>query len=216
MTQQPEQIDTRWKTIDGSRVVEGCWYKTKRNCLICVLKLNEDGTIIVESHLTANRIIVPQEQYVYFTLAEDPGTPSGVKLLESTESKVMGTVGGINRYNSLYDKYPHIIKNSIYTMQNINREGTPKWEKKREGKKTQIKGQVRCKITCQSPGCNNERDIKVQDAFQVKFCEQCKTKVKKENLAKLIADKSKEKSPAMPKSKPKKVKKAKKAKKVKK
>lgn len=179
------QQGRHWEISDGTKAVPGKWYKSKRGYSILLWELLEDGSVIAQSHTTGNKVTVPPDQVLYFTLDEDPGTPCGT-IMVGGESEGE-TPEEIAKHDSVYAKYPHIIPGSVYKVQNVGvKDNTPQWERKRKGKKTQIKGQVRCKIRCQEPGCDNERDIKVQDAFQVKKCEACRDKKKKKNLEKFL------------------------------
>lgn len=180
------QQGRHWEISDGTKAELGKWYRSKRGHLVLLEELVEDGSIIARSHFTGNPVKVPANQVLYFTPAEDPGTPCGIIMMENKEDED-NSPKEIIKYNNIYNKYPHIIIGSVYRMQNIStKDNTPQWERKRKGKKLQIKGQVRCKIRCQEPGCNNERDIKVQDAFQVRKCESCRDKKKTRNLKKFL------------------------------
>jgi hypothetical protein len=104
-----------------------------------------------------------------------------------------------DNYFELYKKYPHIIPDSVYFVKATGQKGATEVAVKIEGKmrlkkvKSGVKGATRCKIRCQTPGCKNTRDIKVQDAFQVKTCMECKNKKKQENLKEFISKKKKTK-----------------------
>lgn len=201
-SQKPEGILLRelilsqnrhWEIADGTKAEPGRWYRSKRKCLVLLDELKDDGSVVGISHVTGNKVSVPPEQVIYFTPDEDPGTPCGTILVtgEDAENATSTNGGGGSSHFEMYDKYSHIIPGSIYKVQNVSgTDGIPAWERKRKGKKISIKGQVRCKIRCQEPGCNNERDIKVQDAFQVKKCEACRDKKKKKNLEKFLDKKA--------------------------
>lgn len=186
------QQGRHWEISDGTKAEPGRWYNSKRGSLCLLEELMEDGSAKARSHFTGNLVEVPPNQLLYFTHAEDPGTPCGTMLVQNGENGVNGNSEEIARYSDVYTKYPHVIPGSVYKVQNIGtKESMPQWERKRKGKKVEIKGQVRCKIQCQEPGCSNERDIKVQDAFQVKKCEACRDKKKKKNLKKFLDKKKK-------------------------
>ena len=88
---------------------------------------------------------------------------------EQTEARTVSEVfneGSMTKHDHIYQKYPHVIADSIYKTN------------------TDDKKQIRCKITCKT--CGNERDIKIQDAFQVKLCLDCKGKKKKKETAKFL------------------------------
>lgn len=182
-----------WEISDGTKAEPGRWYKSKRGCIILVDEIRENGDVIAISHVTGNKIAVPPEQVIYFTPTEDPGTPCGTIMVTGEDASGSTSSNGAG-YSDLYSKYPHVVPGSIYKVQNVSgTDGIPTWERKRKGKKISIKGQVRCKIICQEPDCKNERDIKVQDAFQVKKCEACRDKKKKKNLKKFLDKKKDEK-----------------------
>jgi hypothetical protein len=175
----------------------GKWYNTKRNFLCVVDMIKQDGSVTVRSHLTGNYIDITKEQVEFFTEAEEPNTEPGVALM-GEESKKSNESG---EYDHLYKKYPNIVKGSIYKVQSIasnanhteelhyvNVNGKKRAKIKKQ-KKT-AKGATRCLITCQVDGCNNTRDIKIQDAFQVKTCDDCKNKKKKANLKKFLKRKN--------------------------
>lgn len=168
------------ETSDGSKVMVGAWYKSRAGHPVLIDSLCEDGSVKIISHSTGNILEIPPYQVIHFTLSSDPGTPCGVVIVEN-DVELDVKQNSVN--TDLYVKYPHIVAGSIYKMQNMTSSSTiPAWERKRSGKKINIKGQVRCKIICQKPGCSNERDIKVQDAFQVKVCDECRKRKRKKNL----------------------------------
>lgn len=171
---------------DGTLAIAGSWYRTKRGNLCRAESLDEDGTVFVTSHFTGNLVPVPREQVLFFTSAEEPDTECGTMLIESKESD-KGTEENTSAFSTIYSKYPHVVPGSVYKVKNV---ASTKDEPFIRGKKTKIKGQVRCKIRCQEDGCENERDIKVQDAFQVKKCLDCRSKKKKKDLKKFLDKKS--------------------------
>lgn len=170
---------------DSSIAKVGSWYLSKRGSLARIDELLEDGEVLVTSHVTGNKIKVPPEQLLFFKPADEPDTEPGTLLLENSDSDIVPNT--TNKYSDMYTKYPHVIDGSIYRVKNISN----KEKKFVRGKKTKIKGQVRCKIECIL--CGNERDIKVQDAFQVKYCLDCKNKKKRKNLDKFLKNKKNEK-----------------------
>jgi hypothetical protein len=185
--EKPEAIEIReniiskqlkWITSEGLTVTPEAWYLTKRNYIILVKTLLDNGSIAAISHKTGNKVIIQPEEIIYLKSTTDPGIPCGT-FIATIKSNVRGNINKINKINAsdskAYSKYPHIINGSIYRVENTN-SGTKiqKWERKLNNQKVVIKGQVRCRIKCQRPGCVNERDIKIQDAFQVRFCADCK------------------------------------------
>lgn len=172
-----EKDSQKWIIANGDTLEYGNWYATKRGFIIKVEDLHDDGQAKVISHRTGNPIVVSANEISQFTIVEDPGTPCGTIIGDGGEIKDSMN----SSYNGLYIKYPHIVEGSIYRVQSVgsNNNSDEKAIRKRRGHKTTIKGQVRCKILCQEPGCKNQRDIKVQDAFQVKKCDECKKKSKK-------------------------------------
>ena len=177
-----------WEISDGTKAELDKWYLSKRGSLIIVDELIKDGSIKARSHFTGNLIEIPPNQVLYFTPGEDPGTPCGTMLVQGNgDSGINNNVKEITKHNNVYSRYPHVVPDSIYKVKNI----TSKKEELfvRGKKKTIIKGQVRCKILCEI--CKAERDIKVQDAFQVKLCLECKNNKRKKNLKKFL-DKKKE------------------------
>jgi hypothetical protein len=176
-----------WEISDGTKAEPGRWYKSKRGYLVYLEELVEDGSVKARSHTTGNIVDVPADQVLYFTLAEDPGTPCGTMLVNGEASGSAADVKVQDQYSHVYDKYPHVIEGSVYKVKNVT---NTKNEPFVRGKKTQIKGQVRCKILCEI--CGAERDIKVQDAFQVKICLECKSKKRKKNLKEFLDKKKKD------------------------
>lgn len=189
-----------WLTSECSRLEVGEWYKSKRGYVVFVEDINRKPKskdtkeyAHVRVHTTGNILYLSEEQVSWFSKTEDPGTPCGTALLQHTESEltsISGKSSTISKYDHIYTKYAHVVNGSVYRIQNVAQDKTPTWEHKRKGKKLNIKGQVRCKIECQN--CGQERDIKVQDAFQVKLCLDCKGKKRKKNLKKFLDKKSKE------------------------
>jgi len=167
----------KWIISTGDKIEIGKWYATKRGFIVQIDDLYEDGQAKVISHRTGNPIVVSVHEISEFTPAENPGTPCGTVIDKdgNEKSRLDSSYGG------LYAKYPHIVEGSIYRVQNTNSGVKQKIDLKRRARKTTVKGQVRCKIWCQEPECKNQRDIKVQDAFQVKKCDSCKKKTKKIN-----------------------------------
>ena len=143
----------------------GEWYTSKRGHIFRLDDINKDGSVIVTAHTTGNKISIPEEETEYFTITDEPKTAPGT-FLASSESK---SPKDIKKETNTYEKYPHIIPGSIYKVKN----SSP--DKKGSFKlKTSVRGATRCKIRCKE--CGAARDIKVQDAFQVKFCVDCKKK----------------------------------------
>lgn len=178
--------DRLWEISDGSTAEPGGWYTTKQDRLALLEELSDNGFVKARSHFSGNLIDIPPEQVIYFKKAEDPGTICGTLLITADSTN---DVEETSKHNNTYLKYPHVIPGSIYKVQNNVKDTTPTWERKRKGKKITIRGQVRCKIICQEPGCSNERDIKIQDAFQVKKCETCRDRKKKKSLNKFLKNK---------------------------
>jgi len=190
-----------WLTIDGSKLEVGSWYKSKRGFILKIVdiapkqhnKFDKREYAHSISHGTGNIVFVDEEQVSWFTLTEDPGTPCGTMLVgdQKTDEHTPAKKQELIKYDDIYSKYPHVVPGSIYKVQNISQEKAPSWERKRKGQKLSIKGQVRCKIICGK--CKGERDIKVQDAFQVKLCLDCRGKKRKTELNKFLAKKPKTK-----------------------
>lgn len=206
----------------GGVVEADNWYKTKRGSLVKVTYLEEDGSVTVLSHFTGNGVLVPPEQVYLFTPAEDPGSPCGTMIVDSSDDGKSSN-SDVSKYAHNYIKYPHIVPDSIYRvkstgaaqqhpmMAKINTalqysKGNEKVAAESVGLslkemrkiinkysgKMIAKGQVRCLIKCQEPDCTNERDIKIQDVFQVKKCLECKNKKRKKNLDKFLKNKDKD------------------------
>jgi hypothetical protein len=177
----------------------GKWYHTKRDFLCLIYILKQDESVIVQSHITGNYIFVPKEQTAFFKKAKKPDTEPGIALMDKKSEKA--NISG--EYDHLYLKYSNIVAGSIYKVQSTasNAQHTEQLEyvnidgKKRakikKNKKT-AKGATRCLVICQVEGCSNTRDIKVQDAFQVKKCDECKKKKRKKDLKKFLKSKKNE------------------------
>lgn len=172
----------------------GKWYKTKREQLCRVDTIKQDGYAIVQSHFSGNFTIVPPDQITFFKEAETPDTAPGTVIAPKTEITKVET----EKHESLYDRYPNIVAGSIYKVQATTRppQAAPELIVRDDGKtrikkkKLEIKGATRCLVKCQN--CDNTKDIKVQDAFHVKLCDECKKKNKKKQLNKFL-DKQKTK-----------------------
>jgi len=182
-----EKKNTNPPISDGTPIVEGEWYKSLRGHLFVVSFVKPDGNVVGVGHMSGNTITIPPEQVAKFTKAEDPGTACGTMV--SNES-ANNAVARVSKNDNLYAKYPHIIPGTIYQVQNVSSEKLPEWERKRQGKKLEIKGQTRCKIKCID--CGEERDIKIQDAFQVKTCLNCRSAKRKKQLTSFLKNKEKE------------------------
>ena len=164
------------------------WYYSKRGHLCRVDEILDDGNLVVTSHFTGNRLAIPPYQAKFFTPAKKPNTEPGTAIIRQA-FKVCKDAEG-HEFDNLYEKYKNIIPGSIYRVQSTS---GPTVEKlvKTEGKlrlkttKVASKGCTRCKVTCIM--CGGERDIKVQDAHIVKYCEQCCKTQKKNNLKKFLA-----------------------------
>jgi hypothetical protein len=166
----------------------GKWYRSKRGHLCRLELLHQDGSVTVTSHYTAHAIKINSEESQFLTETEPPETPAGTAMqLIKEEQK--------DEYFDMYKKYKHIVPDSIYCVKNIGQKSPTEVSFKVNGKtrvkkvKSGIKGATRCKIHCQTSGCKNTRDIKVQDAFQVTVCVECKTKKKKETLKAFLGKK---------------------------
>lgn len=155
----------------------GSWYTSKMGALCKIDGIHEDGSVDVVSHSTGKKIAVPKEQAEHFTPTNDPKTPVGLLLMKEEDVKHKD-------YTKTYEKYPHIIKGSIYCMKDVGAEIKDLMIRKQ---KVTIKGSTRCKILC---ACGKERDIKVQDAFQVNQCEDCRGKKRKIKLQKMLKERS--------------------------
>ncbi|KKM81525.1 hypothetical protein LCGC14_1328910 [marine sediment metagenome] len=171
-------------------VEPGKWYNTKRNYLCRIDSISQDGTAWVTSHYTGNKMKVPEKQVKFFMIAEEPDTLPGTAVMEA-----VNTESAQNEYNTLYTKYPNIVQGSIYRVQaNVKtKEEIEEFEvdgkKRHKFKKKIAKGSTRCLVICQMEGCFNTRDIKIQDAFQVKQCIDCKKKKKKLELTSFLTKK---------------------------
>lgn len=191
-----------WLTADGNKVEVGSWYKSRKGYVVKVIdidihprfKKDKRKYVHARSHETGNVVYLEEEQVSWFVPTEEPKIPEGTQIIpiEHLERKHATKAQVVKQKNeSLYDKYPHIIPGSIYQVENVYGDTDPKWKKKREGKSLESKGATRCKIKCD---CGGERDIKVQDAFQVRKCSTCKENMKKEKskeaLQKLLQKKA--------------------------
>ncbi|MCK5614244.1 hypothetical protein KAR91_70920 [Candidatus Pacearchaeota archaeon] len=179
-----DEKSVSWMTADGIDVIPGAWYLSKRNHIAQAIELLESGGIMVLVHTTGNKVEVWPEQIQHFRKTKEPNTPAGTFMLECDENETVNNTKEIqiqDQYSHVYRKYSRVIHGSVYKVKNVtNRRNEPFVR----GKKTTIKGQVRCKINCEI--CGSERDIKVQDAFQVKLCLECKNKKRKKNLKKFL------------------------------
>jgi len=158
----------------------GKWYHSKRGHLCRAELLHQDGSVTVTSHYTGNKVKLHAEEVKYLKETHEPNTPIGTALqIINSEEK--------NEYFDLYKKYKHVIPGSIYKVQSTNKSVKEKVFKV-DGKtrvktiKTSTASATRCKIKCQTPKCKNTRDIKIQDAWSVKFCEECRKAKKREYL----------------------------------
>jgi hypothetical protein len=188
---QSETIESKYPEL--TKIGVGEWYYTKRGHLCRVEKIDNRGHVFVTSHYTGSLVeLYPESgQIENFTPAPEPDTLPGTAITMSGSSEDNGKCG---QYDKLYEKYPHIVHGSIYKVQKTNALVKEKLVKedgrhKLKKKKNDARGETRCVIKCQTPGCKNTRDIKVQDAFQVKLCEDCKKKKRKKNLKKFLSKK---------------------------
>jgi len=199
---EEEKVDETVEAIKEEKVYKvppyiaiGEWYTTKRGHLCRVEKIDADGSVWVTSHYTGSllRIWPNSNQLECFTRAEDPGTQPGTALVSNSD------INGNGEHDWIYEKYPHVIPDSIYKVKDTSSSKEDMEFKKVDGKiraktvKKTKKAATRCRIRCTNEGCKNERDIKVQDAFQVKVCDECKAKKRRKNLDKLLAKKGKTK-----------------------
>ncbi len=204
-----------WSISDGSLVEIEKWYKSKRGHLCMVTELAENGNIFVTSHFSGNTVKVYAEHVLFFIPAEEPNTEPGTILMDSDDSqRTAEIISKYNHYYTKYpsvipDSIYKVTNVSNKDMETKEERETDAAMKKARGnriraaeslgitekqivkrlsadKKAPIKGQIRCKIQCQENNCNNERDIKIQDAFQVKKCLDCKNKKRKKNLKKFL------------------------------
>ena len=154
----------------------GEWYYSKRKHLCRIEKISSN-VVEVTSHYTGHLCSIPLEDTKYLEKAPEPDTAPGTAIMETVEEDV-------KQYNSIYEKYPHVVEGSIYKVKNNIGNKDTEQTFKAEGKlrvkikKGSVKGATRCKINCVA--CGTERDIKIQDAFQVRFCLECKKKIKKD------------------------------------
>jgi hypothetical protein len=165
------------------KIKVGHWYLSKKGALCRVDEIPEEGEITVTAHYSGSRIKIPHAQAEFFTETSAPDIGPGMARMSSIPKKK------VENYEALYDKYPHIVKESIYIVKSMvtPTEQLVKIDGKARLKKNKVaKGSTRCKIKCQTHGCKGTRDIKVQDAFQVKFCDKCKSAKKKDNLEKFL------------------------------
>jgi hypothetical protein len=169
-------------TAKNVPIEAGMWYTSKRGSLFKVKELHEDGWITGISHLTGTEVKIPPEQVYWINPADEPDTEPGMLLMGGSSDDTEKANGVAHKYAHLYNKYSHIKPGSIFRVKNIKGDDTPNWKKK----KIQIKGQVRCVIVCE---CGNEREIKVQDAFQVKKCIECKKRKRRKSLDKFLEKK---------------------------
>jgi hypothetical protein len=162
----------------------GDWYHSKRGSLCRVDEVPDTGYITVTAHYSGLKLQITKEEASHFKEAPKPCTePGTIKIKTKKTPKI------IKKHNRAYERYPHIIKDSIYTIVGnmvstervIYVDGRPKIEKDKVAK-----GATRCKINCQTPGCKNTRDIKVQDAFQVDCCQECQDIRRREKLEKFL------------------------------
>ena len=192
-----ETVEEKYKV--PPHIAIGEWYHTKRGHLCRVEKIDADGGVWVTSHYTGNLLnIWPNSgQLEQFLAAPEPDTAPGTAMVT-----VGSENGGSIEHDWIYEKYPHVIPGSVYKVKDNVKSKDEMEFKKVDGKiraKTKKKVQkaaTRCKIACTTEGCNNERDIKVQDAFQVKVCIECKSKKRRKNLDKLLEKKGKKKKKA--------------------
>ena len=166
-----------------SAIAIGDWYYSKRGALCRVEQIKIDGTVTVTSHCTGHVINIPPDQAKYLKSAPEPNTAPGSALvkLQANEELI--------KYSPMYQKYPHIVPNSIYKVCNVgssNQNNLIKIDGKLRYKseKSKIRGAIRCKIKCQI--CGKTRDIKIQDVFQVIICLECKKKKRKKKLKKFL------------------------------
>jgi hypothetical protein len=147
-------------------------------------------SIVVTAHYSGSQLTIPKSQAEFFKNAPSPKTKPGSAVCEHT-------LDDEENFEEMYDKYPNIVRGSIYRVKSNVKAPSEKIVKI-EGK-IRIKtgkiasGATRCIVTCQSKGCKNQRDIKVQDAFQVKYCEECKRRIRKENLKEFLKKKKESK-----------------------
>jgi len=161
----------------------GHWYLSKKGYLCRIDEIPEVGDISVTAHYSGTRIKVPIEQAKFFTQTSTPDIRPGMARMTNIPKKK------VENYESLYEKYPHLVRDSIYIVKSMvtPTEQLVKIDGKARLKKNRVeKGATRCQIRCQTHGCRNTRDIKVQDAFQVKFCDKCKSAKKKDSLEKFL------------------------------
>ena len=169
----------------------GDWYLSKRGALCRVDEIPEEGNIIVTAHYSGSRLKIPREQAEFFKKTSKPTIEPGTMALNSIPKKK------IEDYDSLYEKYPHIIRGSIYNVKSVmaNKEELVVIDGKSRLKKNKVaKGATRCKIKCETTKCKGTRDIKVQDAFHVHHCDECREVIRKENLKRFLEKKKLERA----------------------
>lgn len=172
-------------------LIEGNWFLSKNGslCRLDALPKNGEWFAVVTSGFTKNQLKIPAQEITFFTptnpptdkkneedeklkakiaerlrLKEDKNAKKAVeKAAKKVEKQLQKEADGVSVNapkqpkpvkddNTFYQKYPHVIHNSIYFDTEVNKK--------------------KCKIKCTK--CGNERSIKVQDAFIVKLCLDCK------------------------------------------
>ena len=177
------------------KLLIGEWYRSKRGHLFLVENIESNNSIIVTSHYTGNLFKLNNNQLPFVVgPVQAPKTPLGTAITTQPNEQQDDE----NGFNHIYNKYAHVILDSVYKVKNTggaDKKDFIKIEGKLRSKKRKfsVRGATRCKIACQTEGCNNTRDIKVQDAFQVKLWSDCKNKKRKSNLNKFIKGKKNEK-----------------------
>lgn len=160
----------------------GQWYYSKRKCLCRVDSISQDGSAQVTGHYTGHTIKITPEEISYLTEAPDPGTEPGSTIISLAEKA---------EYQKFYDRYDHIVPGSIYKVQNTSDIKNKKYVKidedsdKMKKVKIKIKGATKCTIQCQTPGCTNTREIKLQNVSMTTMCLECKKKLKLQKLKEL-------------------------------
>ena len=169
----------------------GHWYNSKNGYLCRAEMLHQDGSITVTSHYTGNKIKVDVDQAKHLKETDEPSVPPGtaLKIIKDEDKK-------IDKSFHLYQKYPHIVPDSIYKVRTTNKP-VKEIAFKEEGKiriksvKHSSGNVTRCVIQCQTKKCKNTRDIKVQDAWAVTTCEECTKRRRKEKLKEFLAQRKK-------------------------
>lgn len=157
-------------TNNGDNIIVGKWYYSRRGHLFLVYELCESGYIIAIAHISGNKIKISPEQLYHAMPADVPKIPPGMLLSSELDNKKLKQKNNRTAtHQHLYEKYSHIVIGSVYSIRKTGSKSSKK-------SKSTHKGEMRCKIICQENKCNNERDIKVQDAFQVKRCKDCQKK----------------------------------------